>query len=334
MMDKKVHHRRLHASPRQLWANLKTPIDEIDASVAALRIAFATNKTKSLKWRKAQLTKLHSFMKESHALFADALKKDLNRNPAETASELLVLMNEIADALENLDEWAANKKCKTTLMTLTDKVEIRMEPLGVVCIIAPWNYPVLLLLNPFVAAIAAGCCVVLKPSEVAPATESLMAEWIPKILDSSAIRVVTGGVTETTRLLNTKFDLFFYTGSGSVGKIVMAAAAKQLTPVVLELGGKSPVYIHNDVDIDVAAKRLAWAKFLNCGQVCLSPDYVMVHTKIYRPFLESFRSAITSMYGTNPRESPDYGRIINSQHTQRLTDVLTRQLALGHCKLE
>ncbi|KAJ3007276.1 UNVERIFIED_CONTAM: Aldehyde dehydrogenase, dimeric NADP-preferring [Siphonaria sp. JEL0065] len=209
-----------------------------------------------------------------------------------------------------------------------------MEPLGVVLIISPWNFPLQLLLGPLIAAISAGCCVVLKPSEVAPETESLIVEWIPKILDPSAIRVVSGGVRETTRLLELKFHHIFDTGSGQIGKVVMAAAAKQLISVTLELGGKSPVYIHKDVDPVVAARRLAWAKTMNAGQICIAPDYVMVHKELHKQLVTSLKQALIEMFSADPQQSPDYARIINKQHFQRLLNVLMRQLALVHCKLE
>ncbi|KAI8609116.1 Aldehyde/histidinol dehydrogenase [Chytriomyces sp. MP71] len=326
---------RFSASVRKLFERMApaTPLPEIDGIVSQLRRTFDTNKTKSLAWRRDQLTRIYHFARDNAAV-KEALRRDLNKSDGEIAGELLVLTNDAADAIEHLEEWTAPYNCKQTLATLGDRVQVRREPLGVVCIIAPWNFPVQLLLGPLVAAIAAGCCVVLKPSEVASATEAMVLEWIPKILDTSAIRVVVGGVAETTRLLDTKFDHFFYTGSGNVGKIVMAAAARQLTPVVLELGGKSPVYIHHDVNIEIAARRLMWAKTTNCGQVCIAPDYVMVHKRIARPFLEAMKRAVADFFGSNVRTSSDYSRIINKAHTQRLLNVLNRQLALPHCKLE
>ncbi|KAJ3241560.1 Aldehyde dehydrogenase [Chytriomyces hyalinus] len=310
-----------------------TPLADIDSTVAYLRRTFDTNKTKSLAWRIDQLSRLHNFLDTNEAVKV-ALRKDLNKSDGEIAAELTVVINEAATAIEKLHEWTKPYKNEKSIATLTDRVETRREPLGVVLVISPWNFPVQLMFGPMVAAIAAGCCIVLKPSEVASATEALIMEWVPKTFDTSAIRVVVGGITETTRLLELKFDQIFYTGSGNVGKIIMAAAAKQLTPVVLELGGKSPVYIHHDVNIAVAAKRLCWAKTMNCGQVCIAPDYVMVHKQIVRPFIEAMKMALKELYTSNPKTSPEYARIINKSHTQRLINVLMRQIKEKHCKLE
>ncbi|KAJ3405392.1 Aldehyde dehydrogenase [Chytriomyces hyalinus] len=310
-----------------------TPLADIDSTVAYLRRTFETNKTKSLAWRIDQLSRLHNFLDTNEAV-KEALRKDLNKSDGEIAAELTGVINEAATAIEKLHEWTKPYKNEKSIATLTDRVETRREPLGVVLLIAPWNFPVQLMFGPMVAALAAGCCIVLKPSEVASATEALIMEWVPKTFDTSAIRVVVGGVAETTRLLELKFDQIFYTGSGNVGKIVMAAAAKQLTPVVLELGGKSPVYIHHDVNIAVAAKRLCWAKTMNCGQVCIAPDYVMVHKQIVRPFIEAMKLALKEFYTSNPKTSPEYARIINKGHTQRLINVLMRQIKEKHCKLE
>ncbi|KAI9346871.1 Aldehyde/histidinol dehydrogenase, partial [Obelidium mucronatum] len=313
---------------------MPTSLLHLEEAVTDLRNTFDSNKTKDVSWRKEQLSRLYQFLEKQEHLMTQALKKDLRRSDVEASGEIAVLFNECVEAYENVAEWSKSQSCRKSLATLTDRVETRMEPLGVVLIIAPWNYPIQLLLGPLIAAISAGCCVVLKPSEIAPAAESLFLEWIPKVFDSSAIRIVSGGVRETTRLLELKFDHIFYTGSGQIGKIVMAAAAKQLTPVTLELGGKSPVYVHHDVDPIIAGRRLAWAKTINAGQVCIAPDYVMVHTRLYKPMIESLKSALTEMFTLDPQKSPEYARIINKQHMQRLLNVLMRQLALGHCKLE
>ncbi|KAJ3409634.1 hypothetical protein CcCBS67573_g01797 [Chytriomyces confervae] len=310
-----------------------TPLTEIEAAVAQLRVTFGTNKTKAISWRKQQLRQLYAFIRDQYPLIEAALKKDLNRNPADTQLELVILLNEVADAIEHLEEWMKPTASAPTLLTFLDTAVTRREPLGVVCIIAPFNFPVQLLLGPLIAAIAAGNCVVLKPSEMATASEALLIEWLPKILDMDAFRIIVGGVKETTRLLEVKLDHIFYTGSTSVGKIVMAAAAKQLTPVVLELGGKSPVYIHKDVDIEVAARRMCWAKTMNCGQVCIAPDYVMVHQDIVAPFAAALRKVLLEFYTEDAKKSTEYPRMINQAHTKRLVNVLDRQLALKHSEL-
>ncbi|ORY49946.1 aldehyde dehydrogenase [Rhizoclosmatium globosum] len=311
-----------------------TPVGEIPSIVKYLHKTFDSNKTKSLAWRKDQLTRLYDFLVQKRELVAEVVSKDNGKSGWEVEAEVIVVINEAAHALEHLDEWAKPIPCPTTLTTLTDhKVETRLEPLGVACIIGAWNFPIQLTLGPLVAAIAAGNCAVIKPSEVAPASEAFLIEWLPKILDSSAIKVVSGGVPETTALLAQKFDIIFYTGSGNVGKIIMAAAAKQLTPVVLELGGKSPVYVHEDANIETAAKRLAWAKTMNAGQVCLCPDYVLVHKNVADKLVKAVVAALKSFY-PHAQRSESYSRIINKQHTKRLTTVLDRQKALSHSKVE
>ncbi|KAJ3353929.1 hypothetical protein HDU83_006134 [Entophlyctis luteolus] len=306
----------------------------IDQAVNDLRKTFDSGKTKSLDWRRDQLTKLYKFVTEKEPLIASALQADLNKCPTEISGELVLIANEAAHALTHLDEWVVPAKCNRTLATLTDSAIVRREPLGVTLIIAPWNFPFQLVLSPLVAAIAAGNCAILKPSELSSASEALLVEWIPRIFDDSAIKVVAGGISESSHLLGMKFDHIFFTGSSNVGKIVMSAAAKQLTPVTLELGGKNPSYIHHDVNVEIAARRLCWARFMNAGQICICPDYVMVHQKIYRPLIEALKRATIEMYTLNPKSSKDFGRIINTAHTRRLINLITRQLNMSNSKLE
>ncbi|KAJ3003615.1 UNVERIFIED_CONTAM: aldehyde dehydrogenase 3, member A2, partial [Siphonaria sp. JEL0065] len=253
---------------------------------------------------------------------------------AEINSELISVVNECVYAIDHLDEWTRPRKCEKNLALILDRAEVRHEPLGVVLVIAPWNFPINLLFSPVISALAAGNCIAAKPSEVSTACESLVVEWFPKIFDKDAVKVVVGGVQETTHLLEQKFDHVFFTGATSVGKIVMQACAKQLTPVTLELGGKSPVYIHSDANIDVIAKRLAWAKTVNCGQICVAPDYVLVHKDVKSKLVLSLKKAFTEFFSTSAKSSTAYGRIINRNHTQRLLKVLSRQLAQAHSKLE
>jgi len=198
----------------------------------------------------------------------------------------------------------------------------------VVLVIAPWNYPAQLALLPLVGILGAGNCAILKPSEVAPATSALLASIIPKYFNSDTLAVVEGGIPETTELLEQRFDHIFYTGNGTVGRIVMAAAAKHLTPVTLELGGKSPCYVDTHANLDVAAKRIVWAKFFNAGQTCVAPDYILAHKDIHDELLERMTAAITAFYGDNIQNSPDYGRIINERHHRRLMDLLKGETLL------
>jgi aldehyde dehydrogenase (NAD+) len=199
---------------------------------------------------------------------------------------------------------------------------IYREPLGLVLIIAPWNYPFQTAVLPLVGALAAGNCVVLKPSEIAPHTSAAIAKWIPRYLDTKAVRVVEGGVPETTALLREKWDHIFYTGNGTVGRVVMEAAAKHLTPVTLELGGKSPAIVDETADLDSAAKRIVYGKFFNAGQTCVAPDYVLVHDAVHDALLNRMVSAVREFYGDDPKQSPDFGRIINERHHARLARLL------------
>jgi aldehyde dehydrogenase (NAD+) len=196
------------------------------------------------------------------------------------------------------------------------------EPLGVVAIIAPWNYPFQTAVLPLVGALAAGNCVVVKPSEIAPHTSALIAKWLPRYLDPRAVRVFEGGVPETTALLREKWDHIFYTGNGTVGRIVMEAASKHLTPVTLELGGKSPAIVDETADLDTAARRIVYGKFFNAGQTCVAPDYVLVHHEVHDALVNRMVSAIREFYGDDPKQSPDFARIINERHHARLTRLL------------
>ena len=191
-----------------------------------------------------------------------------------------------------------------------------------VLVIAPWNYPVQLLLVPVAGAIAAGNTVVMKPSEISAATSALLARLVPQYLDPSAVRLVEGGVPETTELLAQRFDHIFYTGNGTVGRVVMAAAARHLTPVTLELGGKSPVIVDRSANLKVAARRIAWGKWLNAGQTCIAPDYVLVDEQVRVEFLDQLDRAVTTFYGEDPHASPDYGRIVSDRHFDRLSALL------------
>ncbi|XP_060703709.1 aldehyde dehydrogenase family 3 member A2-like isoform X2 [Hemiscyllium ocellatum] len=207
-------------------------------------------------------------------------------------------------------------------MTLMDTVYIHREPLGVVLIIGAWNYPLALIVQPLIGAIAAGNAAVLKPSEVSENTARLLGELLPQYLDKDLYPVINGGVAETTELLKQQFDHILYTGSTNVGRIVMEAAAKHLTPVTLELGGKSPCYIDADCDLDVACRRIAWGRYTNSGQTCIAPDYILCSNNIQDEVVKKIGSAISEFYGADPKKSPDYARIINKRHFKRLMSLL------------
>jgi aldehyde dehydrogenase (NAD+) len=225
--------------------------------------------------------------------------------------------------LKNLKKWNSVEKVSTPLVAMPAKSVLMPEPLGVVCVIAPWNYPVQLLLVPAAGAIAAGNTVIMKPSEVSPTVSGVLARLVPQYLDTTAVSLIEGGVPETTELLAQKFDHIFYTGNGKIGRVVMAAAAVNLTPVTLELGGKSPVIIDKSANIEVAARRVAWGKWLNAGQTCVAPDYVLVDASVEDNFVDALRTSITDFYGANPHTSDSYGRIVSPRHFDRLVSLMT-----------
>lgn len=296
---------------------------QADARVAAVRAAFDGGRTRPLPWRTAQLRALDRMLvAEADAIHA-ALQADLGKCAIESRlTETAFLRAEIAHALKHLRRWSRPKRIAIPLSLQPAHGRLVPEPLGVVLVIAPWNYPVQLLLAPLIGAIAAGNAVVLKPSEVAPNVAATLARLIPRYLDNDAVVVVEGGVAETGALLRERFDHIFYTGNSAVARVVMTAAARHLTPVTLELGGKSPLWIDDSVDMKAAARRIAWAKFLNAGQTCVAPDYLLAAPGTAENLVPHLRNAIHELYGNNPRNSSAYGRIINSRHVERLLTLI------------
>jgi aldehyde dehydrogenase (NAD+) len=296
---------------------------DIPPLVAALREAFESGITRPLHWRREQLRALRRLLVENAAEFDLALNEDLGKPPAEARlTETGFLVGEIDHTLRHLKRWLAPRRAGVPLLLQPASARVILEPLGVVLVIAPWNYPLQLALAPLIGALAAGNAALVKPSELAQSTSMLLARLLPKYLDPRAVAVVEGGVDETTALLEQRFDHIFYTGNGRVGRVVMAAAAKNLTPVTLELGGKSPVWIDDSVDIEAAARRIAWAKFMNCGQTCVAPDYVLATPAVAEKLSPALAHAIVELYGADPWSSHDYGRIINARHFQRLATLL------------
>jgi len=292
--------------------------------VTKQRQYFATGITQSLDYRLSQLKLLKQVIQGHQNEIITALQQDLGKPKFEAyTSEVLILLEEINFVLKHLREWMKPQRAKISLGQFPARGLIYPQPLGVVLIIAPWNYPFQLLVNPLIGAIAAGNCVIVKPSELAPHTASLISKLIGENFNPGLVTAIEGGVEVSEALLAEKFDHIFFTGSTRVGKIVMAKAANHLTPVTLELGGKSPCIIDRDVDIKVAAKRVAWGKFFNCGQTCIAPDYMLIHATIYDQFKEALQTAVREFYGEDPQQSPDYGRIINQRHWDRLVNFLT-----------
>ncbi|XP_061595686.1 aldehyde dehydrogenase family 3 member A2b [Cololabis saira] len=292
-------------------------------AVARARKAFETGRSKPLEYRIIQLKNLQRLFAERQKDIADAVKKDLNKSECGTQLyETLGVEGEIDLALKKLKEWAAPRPVEKNLLTLSDTVYVKPEPLGVVLIIGAWNYPWAITIQPLIGAIAAGNAAVVKPSEVCVHTSKVMEELLPIYIDKELYPVVTGGVTETQELLRQRFDHIFYTGNSMVGRVVMEAASKHLTPVTLELGGKSPCYIDKDCDISIACRRVAWGKYTNCGQTCIAPDYILCEPSVQDRVIQEVKKAVKEFYTDNPKTCPDYGRIINQRHFKRIMGLL------------
>ncbi|MER5869711.1 aldehyde dehydrogenase family protein [Streptomyces sp. NPDC002044] len=291
--------------------------------VARLRATFTTDRTKPLTWRTTQLEALRTLLTERGDELAAALRADLGKSREEAyRTEIDFTVREIDHTLEHLAEWLRPQPAPVPERLSPAVAHTVLDPLGVVLVIAPWNYPVQLLLAPVVGALAAGNCVVAKPSELAPVTSRALADLLPRYLDRDAVAVVEGAVAETTDLLAQRFDHIFYTGNGQVGRIVMRAAAENLTPVTLELGGKSPAFVDRGTDLGVVAARLASTKFMNAGQTCVAPDYVLTDPETARELEKELAGALHGLYGDDPAASPAYGRIVNERHFDRLTGLL------------
>ncbi|WP_411357920.1 aldehyde dehydrogenase family protein [Pseudidiomarina salilacus] len=288
-----------------------------------LRHSYISGLTRPLSWRQQQLQQLTALLNDHEQALLHALEQDLGKSAAEGwLTEIGFLHSDIKHTLKHLRKWMQPRKVSQPLMAWPGKSFLQPEPLGVVLIIGAWNYPLQLLLSPMVAALAAGNCVVLKPSELAPNTATLLARLIPDYLPSEAVQIVTGGAETAQELLAQRFDHIMYTGGGRVGRIVMKAAAEYLTPVTLELGGKSPAVVLADADLKTTARRIAWGKWLNAGQTCIAPDYVLVQDSAKDALVDELRAAIEDFFGTDASEAEDYGRIVNEQHWQRLVDYL------------
>eukprot|EP00262_Sarcandra_glabra_P002053 TRINITY_DN122_c0_g2_i1.p1 TRINITY_DN122_c0_g2~~TRINITY_DN122_c0_g2_i1.p1 ORF type:complete len:514 (-),score=85.21 TRINITY_DN122_c0_g2_i1:42-1526(-) len=305
--------------------------DDAASLVSELQTCFRSGKTKTYEWRASQIHQILKFVDEHQREILDALSSDLSKPEIEALiSEIYLIKASCQLVLKELKRWMKPEKAKTSLTTFPSSAEIISEPLGVVLVISAWNYPFLLSLEPVIGAIAAGNAVVLKPSEISPATSSLFARLSTNHLDTSAIRVVEGAVPETTALLDQKWDKIFYTGNGRVGRIVMAAAAKHLTPVILELGGKSPAVVDSNIDLDVAAKRLVVGKWgSNNGQACIAPDYIITPKSFAPTLIGALKCTLEKFYGKDPSESKDLSRIVNSNHFARLTRLLDDDKVFG-----
>ncbi len=284
---------------------------------------YATGITKSLSFRQAQLNKLKIAISQRQEEIIQALAEDLGKPTFEAFFELAVL-NDITYAIKNLPKWMKAKKVRTGMELFPSRAKIQPEPLGVVLIIGPWNYPFSLMISPLIGAITSGNCVMLKPSEIAPHTSAVVTELIRDTFPPEYIAIQEGGVEVAQELLNIKFDHIFFTGGTKIGQIVMECAAKQLTPVTLELGGKSPCIVDKDIDLKETVKRITWGKLINAGQTCIAPDYLLVNQKIKNELIREIKQCLTTFLGENPIKSPDYARIVNDKQFLRLTELLNQ----------
>jgi aldehyde dehydrogenase (NAD+) len=293
------------------------------AVVADTAAVFRSGRTRPLAWRIAQLDALEAMVVQETTAIEAALNADLGRGAMEGfLTEVYGVRREIRALRRGVRRWSATRRVAVPLPLMPARAWIRREPVGTVLVIGPWNYPINLILTPLAAAIAAGNCVVAKPSEHAPASSALLARLVPKYLDPEAIAVVEGDEATSRSLVAADVDHVFFTGSPATGRLVMAQAAERLTPVTLELGGKSPVVVAGDADIDVAARRIVWGKFMNAGQSCIAPDYVLVDATREAELLAALERTITAFYGTDPARSGDFGRIVNDAHLDRLANLL------------
>lgn len=287
-----------------------------------LNVFFRSGQTKPINFRIEQLKKLKLAILSHQEEIELALWSDLHKSPQEAyLTEVSIVLQEIDLHMQKLNMWSKPKRVKTPIHLFPTKSHIHYEPLGVVLIIAPWNYPLQLLLNPLVGAISAGCCVMLKPSPATAQTANLIEKIIRETFDGNYINIIQGGREVNGELLKQKYDFIFFTGSPELGKVVYKSAAENLTPVILELGGKSPCIVDKDADIKVAAKRISWGKWINAGQTCIAPDYLYVHRSVKDALLEQIKMCCIKMYGLDPSKSSLYGRIVSDSAFDRIVSL-------------
>lgn len=301
---------------------MATP-EEIAAACARLRQGFDRGLTRPLAWRLEQLKTLEHILVVHEDELLAALWTDLGKpRPEALAGEILFTRRELRYALKHLKKWSTPQKSSTPLFLKPGRARWRWEPRGLCLLIGPWNYPVQLLLSPLVSCLAAGNCALLKPSEYATRTEQTLARLLGGHFSADTTQVICGDSDTSRHLLQNRFDYVFFTGSSGVGQAVYKQAAETLTPVTLELGGKCPAYVHHDADLSVAARRIVMGKFMNCGQTCVAPDYLLVHRNCHAQLLDLLSREIVAQYGRDVQSSPDYGRIVNSRHFDRLVNLM------------
>lgn len=302
---------------------IPTPLTDIETQVKAHHNFFATHQTKDINFRLKQLKKLKQAVLKFQPKIEAALWHDLHKSPEEVyLAEISIVLNEIDYHIKHLSRWAKPKRVGTPLFIKPSSSKLIHEPYGVAFVMAPWNYPFQLLINPFVGAISSGCCALLKPAPQTPTVATVIQEMIAETFDPSYVSIVQGNRQENTHLFAQKFDVICFTGSPDLGRMIMQAAAKNLTSVILELGGKSPCIVDKDANLDIAAKRIVWGKLINAGQTCIAPDYLFAHKDIKEGLLTKMKKHIVAMYGDNPQESRFFPRIVNSGAFDRVTSYL------------
>jgi len=303
---------------------------------------FKTGQTRKPAFRREKLQMMYSWINEHEKLILSALHRDLNKSPFEAyATEIGIVKEEIRYALKHLERWMKPQFVPTPLTQFPSRSFIYPEPYGVVLIMSPWNYPFQLTAAPLLGAISAGNCAIIKPSAYSPNTSKVMVKMIRDLFAENYVAVIEGGRSENEALLNEHFDYIFFTGSVDVGKYVMKKASAHLTPVSLELGGKSPCIIDETADIKLAAKRIVWGKLLNAGQTCIAPDYILVHSSVKEKLIKALGKMIDKMYGDDPCNNPEYPKIVNEKHFARLSDLLVEgrirkggSVKPGSCQIE
>ncbi|QQB06633.1 aldehyde dehydrogenase [Macrococcoides caseolyticum] len=295
----------------------------LNSETQNVRDFFQTQSTKDIKFRKKYLKALKKSIKKHESDILDALKSDLGKNKVEAyATEVGFVMKELSYIIKELKNWAKTKSVTTPMMQFPAKSFIKYEPYGTVLIIGPFNYPFQLVMSPLIGALAAGNCAVVKPSEMTPQTSMVVQEILEEVFPEDYVKVVQGEKEVTSHLLDERFDYIFFTGSTKVGQIVYEKASKHLTPVTLELGGKSPVIIDDTANLKVAAERIAFGKFMNAGQTCVAPDYVIIDNTVKMKFVKALQTTIQEFYGAQIEQSEDFGRIVNDNHFNRLVNII------------
>ncbi len=304
-------------------ATENTSPERIEAVVRAQREYFASGATLGRQFREEQLRRLQQALHKWHAPLCKALWADLHKSEQEAVlTELSIVEGEVKTHLRHLKRWMRTERRSTPLKMMPSRSRIVSEPLGISLIISPWNYPVQLLLNPLVGAISAGCTAVLKPSPYVPTVSSVIEQMVADTFEERYVAVVQGNRDVNRLLLEQRYDMIFFTGSPALGRTVMSAAAKNLTPVVLELGGKSPCIVDEGADVKLAARRIAWGKTLNAGQTCIAPDYLLIHKSLQQQFVEEFKAAVERLHGRDPRQSEHYVRLVSERAFDRVAAYL------------